>query len=268
MRTSTVSEVVSRPSPWQEVHTLRTLPLPPQRGHVRLKRMARHLRDVARALAHPGKPCWRAPRSTSAAGSADFLAVDIQTDLRAANGLPEAHVQCVLEVGAALRLRGVLLASASEKLPEQIVKAAAKTGLAPASVLPPPVAVRPGGEVIRKNQSRQNPCWDSADTRPRLQDPRRKAGLGIEADLVVHLALLGVAEDVVSFLHLLEALLGGFVARIQIWMELTGETAPSFADLFRAGFPRHTQQFVIVLFRGHIVWRRTLLLQASASHPA
>src|SRR5262249_15623606 len=40
----------------------------------------------------------------------------------------------------------------------------------------------------------------------------------VEAILVIHLALLGIRENVVGFLQLLEFLLGGFVAGIQIGM--------------------------------------------------
>ena len=52
--------------------------------------------------------------------------------------------------------------------------------------------------------------------RPAPRRPPRDAVLRIEAELIVHLALLGVAQNVVGFLNVLEALLGGLVARIQI----------------------------------------------------
>ena len=73
------------------------------------------------------------------------------------------------------------------------------------------------------------------------------AVLRIEAELVVHLTLLGVAQDVVGFLDVLEALLGGLVARIQIGMVLARELAVGLADFVRIGVARHAQRFVVVV---------------------
>ena len=54
-----------------------------------------------------------------------------------------------------------------------------------------------------------------------LTSARRRASgrnpiFRIEADLIVHLPLLGIAQNVVGFLHVLEAILGGLITRIQI----------------------------------------------------
>ena len=65
--------------------------------------------------------------------------------------------------------------------------------------------------------------------------------VGIEAELIVHLALLRVAQDVVGFLDLLEALLGGFVAGIQVGMILARQLAVRLADIVVLGIARDAQ---------------------------
>ena len=53
----------------------------------------------------------------------------------------------------------------------------------------------------------------------------------IKTVLIVNLAFLGVAEDVVGFLNFFELLFGSFVAGIQIGMILTGQLAIGLANL-------------------------------------
>ena len=74
-----------------------------------------------------------------------------------------------------------------------------------------------------------------------------EAVLGVEAELVVHLPLLGVAEDVVGFLNVLEALLGGFVAGVEVGMVLARQLAVGLADIVRGGLARHPEGFVIIV---------------------
>ena len=59
--------------------------------------------------------------------------------------------------------------------------------------------------------------------------------VGIETVLIVDLALLGIAQDIVGFLNLLEAILGRFVAGIQIRMILARQLAVGLADLVFLG---------------------------------
>src|SRR6202043_3084384 len=75
-----------------------------------------------------------------------------------------------------------------------------------------------------------------------------RSALGIEAELIVHLPLLGVGENVVGFLNLLEFLFGGFIAGIQVRMIFAGKLSIGLANLFLSGLARPTQQFVIILF--------------------
>ena len=97
---------------------------------------------------------------------------------------------------------------------------------------------------------------EAAETHAGLTGPRpwpaartaRRNVVGIETVLIVNLALLGIAQDVVSFLNFLEALLGGFVARVQIGMILARQLAVRLADLVFFGGARYTERFVIIVF--------------------
>src|SRR5438067_2461104 len=68
----------------------------------------------------------------------------------------------------------------------------------------------------------------------------------IEAILVVHLALLGVAEDVISLLDLFELLFGRFVAGIQVGVILSSQLAIGLADLVVFGSFGYTQKLVVI----------------------
>jgi len=54
MRTSTVSFFATRPSPWQFGQRLRSRPVPSQRGHVRLKRIAPAICSTCPVPLHSG----------------------------------------------------------------------------------------------------------------------------------------------------------------------------------------------------------------------
>ena len=90
---------------------------------------------------------------------------------------------------------------------------------------------------------------EAAESHAGIRMPRSAARMaarwnvvGIEAVLIVDLALLGVAQDVVGFLNFLEALLGGFVAGIQIGMILARQLAIRLANLVFLGVARHAEQ--------------------------
>src|SRR5207253_2864793 len=65
-----------------------------------------------------------------------------------------------------------------------------------------------------------------------------KPVLRIEADLIVHLPLLWIAQHVVRFLNVLETLLGRFVARVQIGVIFTREFPVRLTDFLGRGVPR------------------------------
>ena len=68
-----------------------------------------------------------------------------------------------------------------------------------------------------------------------------------EAELVVHLLLLGIAQDVVGFLDLLEAVLGGLVARVDVRMVLARQLSVRLLYLFLGGGSLNAQDFVEIL---------------------
>ena len=89
---------------------------------------------------------------------------------------------------------------------------------------------------------------------PASGPPPGEAGIGIEADLIVHRPLLRIAQNVIGFLHVLEAIFGGFVAGVEIGVIFAGELPVGFADLVLRGAAFDAEGFVIVVFglRCHI----------------
>src|SRR5579872_6659800 len=77
---------------------------------------------------------------------------------------------------------------------------------------------------------------------------RRINIVGIEADLVVNLALLGIAENVVGLGERLEFLLRGLVPGIDVRMVLARQLAKRLANLVRCGGFLYAQDLVIVFF--------------------
>src|SRR5262249_47020892 len=75
-----------------------------------------------------------------------------------------------------------------------------------------------------------------------------KAGM---AKTIVSLSLVGIAEHVVRFGGLLEALGGLFVADISVRMIFHGQLAISTLDVLVACFLRHAEDFVVVALAGH-----------------
>ena len=72
-----------------------------------------------------------------------------------------------------------------------------------------------------------------------------------DAALVVLLALLGVGQDRVRLLHLLEALLGLLVARVLVRVVLARELAVGLLDLVGRGLLVDAERPVWILHRGH-----------------
>ena len=71
--------------------------------------------------------------------------------------------------------------------------------------------------------------------------------LPARTELVVLLALLGIAEDLVGLVDLLESIFGSLVALVHIRVVLAGELAEGGADLLVGGGPRNAQDRVVVL---------------------
>ena len=178
----------------------------------------------------------RADRAGAVASGAGLQARDGQLLDRAAHRFPKADLDLIFEVGAGLAfLDARLTAAAAEKLAEKI----AKTGAALAA------KIESAKIEVRARHRR------AVEAAPRA--------LGVEAELVVHLALLGVGKNVVGFLNLLEFFFGGFIARIQVGMIFARELAVGLANFFLRGLAGDAQQS-----RNNPVWLWSPLLPGSS----
>src|SRR5215468_6278867 len=74
--------------------------------------------------------------------------------------------------------------------------------------------------------------------------------VGVEAKLVVNLALLGIAEDFVRFRKSLELLFGGLIAGIHVGMVLARKLAERLLDFVGRGRLLDTQRRVVVFGLG------------------
>src|SRR5881397_394846 len=74
-------------------------------------------------------------------------------------------------------------------------------------------------------------------------------GFGVEAVLVVQRALLGIAEYVVGFLYLLEAVLGRLVAGIHVRMAPSRQPPVCLLDRGFFGVARDSEGAVVIFLR-------------------
>src|SRR5258706_10563262 len=215
-------------------------PAAPRARHVELH-LARSLLDRACSSAR-GASLRRPNRACSVARLASVQSRDRELFHRAAHGIPEIDLELVFQVAAGFvfRLHTGASASAAEKLAEEIAEARS-------------AARRAGAAAKIKSAKIKVDVRLPAVTAPSTRPARRKV-VAVEAVLVVNLPLLGIGEDVVGFLQLLEFFFRGFVARIQIGVILPRQLAKRRTDILGARLPRHSQQFVIVLFccRWHV----------------
>ena len=162
MRTSTVSGCRKRPSPWQVGQTLRSRPVPSQRGQVRLNFIAPAIwvtlpRAVAfranRGGAADARRCRRRSRTFPGAR---------YSDAPACRGSP-ARNRCSSRIRGRSPSRGHWPACAPAAAAEELAENVAEASPRAAAWLPR--ARRPLIHVIRKNRSRRNPCPGSSGAR-------------------------------------------------------------------------------------------------------
>ena len=181
-------------------------------------------RDMARALA------VRADLRRRAGGAARALAVRAALDaadrdllLAAEGGLLEADVQRgaqVVALARRVRVGARRAAEAAEDVAEDVAEA--------------PEAAK-ASEAVKPAEA-----------------ARARVGIeGGEAELVVLLALFLVREDLVGLVGLLEALLAGLVAGVQIGVVFLGQLSVCFFDFIRCGVLFDAQHLIIVSFFGH-----------------
>ena len=179
------------------------------------------------------------------ARSTHVLPRDVQPYLRAANGLPEIHVQAVFQVGAFFGSARRLGAAAptAEELAEDVAKRA-RSGVVLSGR-----AARALVHVLREIESAEAHARLRSRARPASRTTGRNV-IGIKSVLIVDLPLLRIAQNVVGFLNFLEALFGRFVAGIQVGMILARQPAIRLANLVFFGVARHSQRLVVIVFAG------------------
>src|ERR1035437_61389 len=94
--------------------------------------------------------------------------------------------------------------------------------------------------------------------------------VGVEAQLVVDLALLLIAQHVVGLGDFLELLLGPLVVGVHVWVIAPRSLAEGLPDLLRRRRLLHAERAVIILVlgRGHSLFRLVSLLRATTSLPS
>src|SRR6185312_10779423 len=200
-----------------------------------------------------------ADHRTSFARGALFLALNLQPRHAAANRRPEIHLYLVLEIGAWLRPSRLAAASAKHAA-ENVFEAAAKTRAFLLRRASSAAALKAGKIKASKIK------WDFLPaTTCALSSRKTTAGvpstcsrLGrrgidvvrVEAELVVDLPLLVVAQNIVGFRNLFELLFRLLVPGIHIRMMLAREFAKRLSNLVRGRRLLHTQRAVIIFFFG------------------
>ena len=164
---------------------------------------------------------WVPGFAPAPAGRARRRDGDRHRHLRALHRLLERDVHLGLEVAAALgrvapARTAARAAAAAEQVGEDVGEAAEPAG-----------AGRPAGAASAPERARVEAAEDAA------------AG-------VVALALVGVGQDRVRLLHLLEALLRRLVAGVAVRVVLAGELAVGLLDLLVGGLPVDAERLVWV----------------------
>src|SRR5690348_12160932 len=215
---------------------------------------ARHLAHVPRALAlRTGHFAGtRGVRARTVTGAAHVVARYVDARLRAADRLPEIDVHHVFEIAALFRLRLPAAASAIEELRKDVPKS--PTAAAPRLGPPAGSRARSAGprEKVRKIEPRKvHVGLRTSALLPERPLPRITAVFRIEAELVVHLPLLRIAQNVIGFLNVLEPLLGRLVAGVEVGMVFPRQLAVGLPNLVRRSRLGNAQRFVIVVLGGH-----------------
>ena len=184
---------------------------------------------------------------------------DVELHHRALDGLPEADVHLIFQVVARFGTLHLLAAPAAEDVGEDVAEPACASRPASGST-------RTFGEVVEVEaaeierhflgvSARSARAWAAGPPNP----PAATVGLGcgridvvgVEAELIVNLALLGIAEDVVGFGKRLELFLGRLIAGIHIGVILARQLAEGLADVVRRrGLLDPESRVVVLVFVG------------------
>jgi hypothetical protein len=129
---------------------------------------------------------------------------------RTAQSIEQIKIERVLQIFTWLSMSAGTSAKPTKKVTKKVLKRGKRAAPPPAefkSTTAPPLSVRPHSLRV---EARLQPFF---------------------AKLIVQLALLWVAQDVMSKGQFLEPLFGVLVARVDIWVVLTSEPTVSFFDL-------------------------------------
>ncbi len=195
-----------------------------------------------------------------------LLPLDLQPRHAAAHRRPEVHAHLVLNIRAGLRPARLLLAreNAAEDIAEASTESSARLGrlrrrAAAARPCAPALKTRKieAAEVERHlagRRIRARGIRPAAKTRTRsISAARRRLGrrwidiVRVEAELVINLPLLLVAQNVVCLGDLLEAFLGLLVAGVHVRVILARQLAEGLAHLLRRRGLLHPERAVVVL---------------------
>ncbi len=213
---------------------------------------AAHLRHLAAAVALRALHA-AALDATSLAGIALLLALDLQAGNPAADSRPEVDLDLVFEVGS--RLRSPCLSTAVEHSAEDVPEAGPKSSAAFRRRTPAPA---PATEVreVEPTEVERHTLTTTATARLRSSASTaagvcfrrcRVDRIGVEAKLVVDLALLFVTQDVVRLRDLFELLFGLFVVRVYVRMVFARQLPECLAHLVGRGGLFHAKRAVVVL---------------------
>src|SRR5215469_13232159 len=186
-----------------------------------------------------------------------ILARDVQAHHAAPDCRPERHVHLVFQIAARLRTLLSAAAPATKHRAEDVAEAAAAGGALTAAR-----AAHQIGEIespeVEMGAAALSSLRCSREASESAGAGRTATGIcfcccgidvvGVEANLVVDLALLGIAQDVVGFGDGLEFFLSRFVPGIYVGMVFTRKFAEGLADVIGRGVFLDAENLVVVFF--------------------
>src|SRR5271157_1238533 len=190
-----------------------------------------------------------AGRGLSVAGGTNLLAAHLQPRLSAADSRPEVHRSLIFQIRPRLRTaRPLRLLRPAEDAGKNVLEAAPASRICRRMLAPAlPRSALKAGEVEAAEIHRTA----MARALPRISLGLRRIDLvRVEAQLVVYLALLFVAQHVVGLGDLLDLLLGPLIAGVHIRVISPRSLAEGLADLLRRCRLLHAERAVIILIRG------------------
>src|SRR5205807_1751769 len=116
----------------------------------------------------------------------------------------------------------------------------------------PALAERNGAAAFTFGTGRESGARRAARPAARPTAAPRSRERPVAAQLVVLLTFFGIAQHVVCFVDLLEALRRLWLVGVAVGMVLLGEPAKRLLDLVRGRRLRNTQDLIVVLLAGHL----------------